>query len=412
MKKKYYIILQPSIRTMGGEEMYTRNKIISARDEGYVPIVFHSGIGGDTVYIEDLKPYNKFEFSTFRYEPCAVSSRKKRHLKSKIKAILSDYDEECIIESHEVLIAEWGEWIASQLGIRHFAYMLLEHNTLSFKPLYDFFRFKYERHELAGIVNSTIPNMFQNFCENVQGYRLPAYCSNVYESIPCPKQFVLRKADYTIGTIGRTDKKYVQPMIDSILRFVSNHPNNSFNILYVGGSMNLQSEKSVKERFSSMPNLKLTFTGIQFPLSIDMIRQMDVCIASAGSCWTSYNCGIPTICLDGNDSKAIGIFKETTNNNLFRNENEPPIEIECLLEEILIQKCYPQKDEIKSVEVDFSPHWDFIKQMSKTKDYFDIGQIKFPFMRRLKARFLGFYYGLKSGGLANRCIGFLIKSIH
>lgn len=29
---KYYIILQPSIRSMGGEEMYTRNKVVSARE--------------------------------------------------------------------------------------------------------------------------------------------------------------------------------------------------------------------------------------------------------------------------------------------------------------------------------------------------------------------------------------------
>lgn len=412
MAKKYYIILQPSIRSMGGEEMYTRNKIVSARDEGYEPVVFHSGIGGGRVYIDELMPFDNYEFTSFRYEPCIVTSFRKKLLIRKIKNILNDYDKDSIIESHEILVAEWGEWVASQLGIKHFAYMLLEHNTLLFKPLYDFFRFKYDRHELAGIVNSTIPDMFQNFCEDVLGYKLPAYCDNVYDNIPCPDAFKLGVADFTIGSIGRTNKKYVQPMIDAIIRFVSNHPDKSFNILYVGGSMDKQSEKIVQERLSSMLNAELTFTGMQFPLSIGMIRQMDVCIASAGSCVTSNNCGIPTICLDGNDSKAIGIFKVTTNNSLFRNDNEPPIEIEYLLEEVLINKCCPKKDEIISVEVDFSSHWDFIKQMSKTKDYFDIGQIHYPFKRRLIARFLGFYYGLKSGGLASRFIGILIKSFH
>lgn len=411
MKTKYYVILQPSIRAMGGEEMYTRNIIISARENGYIPIIFHSGIGGDKVYINDLKPYDKYMFSTFRYEPCVVSSFGKKRLIRTIISILTNYAEESIIESHEILVAEWGEWIASQLGIRHFAYMLLEHNTLFFKPLYDFFRFKYDRHELAGIANSTIPDMFQNFCEGVQGYRLPAYCINVYDNIPCPEMFRLGFADYTIGSIGRTNKKYVQPMIDAIIRFVSNHPDKSFNILYIGGSMDKKSEKIVQDRLSSMSNAKLTFTGMQFPLSIDMIRQMDVCVASAGSCVVSYNCGIPTISIDGNDGKAIGIFKVTTNNNLFRNENEQLIEIDSLLEEILIQKSCSKKDEILSMAVDFSSHWDFIKQMSKTKDYFDISHIYYPFKRRLKTRFLGFYYGLKSGGLASRAIGFLIKSI-
>lgn len=410
MKIRYYIVLQPSIRSMGGEEMYTRNIITHARESGFIPIVFHSGIGGNKVYINELKPYEKYMFSSFRYEPCIISSCRKKYLIKKIKNILTDYDEDSIIESHEILIAEWGEWIASKLGIRHFAYMLLEHNTLLFKSLYDFFRFKYDRHELAGIVNSTIPDMFQIFCDDVEGYSLPAHCINVYDNIPCPDAFKLGVADYTIGSIGRTNKKYVQPMIDAIIKFVSNHTDKFFNILYVGGSMDKKSEKIVQDRLSSMPNAKLTFTGMQFPLSIEMIRQMDVCIASSGSCVTSNNCGVPTICLDGNDSKAIGVFKVTTNNNLFRNKNEPPIDIEYLLEEVLIQKCYPKKDEIISVEIDFSSHWDFIKQMSKTKDYFDIGHIYYPFKKRLKARLLGFYYGLKSGGVASRCIGFLINS--
>ena len=42
---RYYIILQPTIRSMGGEEMYTRNKVNSARERGYTPLVFHNGGG-------------------------------------------------------------------------------------------------------------------------------------------------------------------------------------------------------------------------------------------------------------------------------------------------------------------------------------------------------------------------------
>ena len=396
---KYYIILQPTIYAMGGEEMYTRNIVLSARQQGYVPIVFHSGIGGEKIYIDDLKSYKQNVFSEFRYEPCVISKKRKKRLIGIIKNILTDYSEESIIESHEILVAEWGEWIANQLGVRHFAYMLLEHHTLHSSVLYDFFRYKYNRQELAGIVDSTVPDMFQGYCKDIKGIRLPAYCNNVYEDIPCPDNFKIDKADYTIGSIGRTNKQYVQPMIDSIIRFIESHPDKTFNILYVGGSMNKQSESLVKSCLSSMPNARLLFTGMMFPLSIEMIRQMDVCISSAGSCSVSANCGVPTISLDGNDSKAIGIFKKTTNNTLFRSVNEPPLEIENLLDDILIKKRFQRIDKIEPVNVDFTSHWKFVNNMSTQHDYFDIDTIRYPFKRKLQSIVLGYYYGLSPNSI-------------
>lgn len=411
MKTKYYIILQPTIYAMGGEEMFTRNIALSARQQGYVPIVFHSGIRGEKIYIDDLKAYSENAFPEFRYEPCVISKKRKKQLIDRIKNILSDYSEESIIESHEILVAEWGEWIAKSLGVRHFAYMLLEHHTLYNQALYDFFRFKYDRHELAGIVEATIPDMFKAFDENVKGVSLSAHCTNVYEDIPCQKEFVAPKADYTIGSIGRTNKQYVQPMIDSIVKFVTNHCDKTFNILYVGGSNDKQSEKLVISRLSSLPNAKLLFTGMMFPLSIEMIRQMDVCIASSGSCMASYNCGVPTISIDGNDSKAIGVFNETTKNFLFRSSTEPPLEIEDLLEDILIKKKYQRVNTVKQMDVDFSSHWDFVNNMSLQRDYFDIDAITYPFKKRMIARFLGVYYGLNPSGFAYRLIGKLINII-
>lgn len=406
---RYYIILQPSIYSIAGEEMYTRNKVISAREMGYSPIVFHSGMGGDTIFIDDLKPFSQYEFAELRYEPCTISNNRKKKLLKRLMSILKDCDAESIIESHEILVAEWGEWIAKEMGIRHFAYMLLEHNTLTFKPLYDFFRFKYDRRELAGIADETIPDMFVNYDSRVIGYRLPAHCVNVYEDIPCPSKYRLPEADYTIGTIGRTNKQYVQPMIDSILTFVSKHRDLTFNILYVGGSMDKQSERQVIKRLSSTPNAKLTFTGLLFPLSVEMIRQMDVCLASAGSCVVSCNCGVPTISIDGNDSKAIGVYKMTTNHRLFRSKDEQPIEIESLLDEVLIQGKYRKTSVVELLNIDLTSHWEFINQMSPRRDYYNIDQIKYPLKRRMISRFLGFYYGLKPNSFLRCSLEMLIR---
>lgn len=383
--------------------MYTRNKVVTAREQGYYPIVFHSGIG-EKIYIEDLKQYDQYEFPEFRYEPCVISKNRKKRLINRIESILKDCDEDSVLESHEILVAEWGEWIAEKLKIRHLAYMLLEHNVLSQQTLYDFFKFKYERHELAGIARNTIPDMFRNFAQEVEGFFLPAFCINVYEDIPCKEEFKTGNADFTIGTIGRANKRYVQPMIDSILRFVSKYSDKTFNVLYVGGAADKSSEKKVIARLSTVPNVRLFFTGMIFPISIEMIRQMDVCIASAASCSVSHNCGIPTIAIDANDSKAIGIFGKTTRNKLFRNTSEPQIEIEDLLKEVLIDKKYMKIDQITRQDVDHSKHWKFIEDMSPSREYFDVNTIKCSFKRKCTAIFLGYYYGLKPSSVPHRLI--------
>jgi hypothetical protein len=407
---KYYIILQPTIKSMGGEEMYTRNKVISAREHGYTPIVFHGG-GGEKIYIEDLREFEKYEFPEFRYEPCVVPNWRKNKLLNRICSILKDYGDDCIIESHEILVAEWGEIIARRLNALHLAYMLLEHNTLTNKTVYDFFKFKYDRHELVGIIGNTIPDMFSNFDKHVEEYELPAYCQNVLEQLPCPEMYKFKDVDYVIGSIGRTNKRYVQPMIDSIIKFTSKHTDKRFGILYIGGSMDKTSEKLVKERLSSISNAKLIFTGMLFPLSVGMIKQMDVCIATAGACGTSEKCGIPTIAVDGNDSKAIGILERTTPHSLFRGESEPTVEIEDLLEEVLIEKKYQKEDKLVMMDVNFDSHWKFLKKMESNKVYYDISNIRLPLKRKIVSCLLGFYYGLRPDSIEYRVIERLINII-
>lgn len=399
---KYYIVLQPSIHSMGGEEMYTRNILLSARENGFTPVVLHSDMAEDKIYIDDLKPFEKYGIPEFRYEPCVVSKRRKGQLLKRLENILQGCESESVVESHEILVAEWGEWMAEKLKIRHFAYMLLEHNTLTFRSLYDFFRFKYDRHELAGIVKETIPDMFKHYASDIIGYSLPAYCTNTYEDIPCREEHKVKTADFTIGSLGRTNKQYVLPMVDAFVNFVQKHSQKTFNILYVGGSMDKLSEKEVVRRLSSLPNAHLIFTGMLFPIPIELVRQMDVCVATAGSCFVSYNCGVPTISVDGNDSKAIGIYGKTTRNTLFRSDKEPQIDIEDLLEEILMKRKYEKEDRLELVNVDFSSQWKFIDEMSKKQDYFDISKINYPLRGKLLSLFLGFYYGLSSKSILRK----------
>lgn len=400
--------MQPTIRSMGGEEMYTRNKVHEARQKGYIPVVFHSG-GGDKIFIEELKCYEDYEFDEFRYEPCLFSQKKISKVIDRIQSFIPDLDSDSIIESHEIIISEWGEIIASALNIPHLVYLLLEHHNIANDELYNFYKFKYERHELVGIFENTIKDLLYKESNLVTGYNMPAYCTNTYEDLPCPKEFIVQKADYTIGTVGRTNKQYVMPMLDAIVKLSRKYSNKTFNVLYVGGSMDKKSENEVVLKLSNISNVRLYFTGLIFPIPISLLQQCDVCVCSSGSCFVTYNCGIPTISVDGNDSKAIGIFNETTNNPLFRDVDEKPIEIEQLLEEVLIKRKFHEKRDVEKINIDFSSHWDFISKMSEKCAYFDIGKIDYPLFEKVKLLLIGYFNGLNPQSIQYRIIARIFK---
>ncbi|MDK7751147.1 hypothetical protein QP572_12490, partial [Brevibacterium sp. UMB10442] len=93
----------------------------------------------------------------------------------------------------------------------------------------------------------------------------------------------------------------------------------------------------------------------------------------------SDNCGIPTIAIDGNDYKGIGIFQKTCVHSLFRGENEPAIELEHFLDEVLIDKKFHKEDKTIFFEPDFTEHWAFVQKMSDKREYYDVRKIKYSF---------------------------------
>ncbi len=375
---KYYIIFQPSIKSIGGEEMYTRNKIISAREQGYTPIVIHEN-KGSRIFVEELRPFLKNYSILFKLPPSVFPKIILRKVIHKMLSWIPDYNEgECIIESHEVTGAEWAELLAAHIKAKHLAYMLLEHHCLN-EYQYRFFKYKYDRKELVGITSETVPQMFEPYIPNIEGYFLKAYCNNTLADIDFDEKLKVGQADYTIGTIGRTNKEYVQPMLKAVIEFILQHKEKYFNFIYVGGAQDKDSEKNVIKKLSNISNLKFYLTGLIYPIPIGLVKQMDVCLASAGSCMISDNCGIPTIAIDGNDYKGIGIFQKTCVHSLFRGENEPAIELEHFLNEVLIDKKFHKEDKTIFFEPDFTEHWAFVQKMSDKREYYDVRKIKYSF---------------------------------
>ena len=93
--------------------------------------------------------------------------------------------------------------------------------------------------------------------------------------------------------------------------------------------------------------------------------------------------GVLTIVVDANDYKAIEMFKQTTNNSMFREQHEPQIEIVQLLNEVLIENKYKNITEMPDVSLDYSKHLEIIEQPYDNPEiWFDVTRMKISFKKR------------------------------
>jgi hypothetical protein len=373
---KYYMILSPGIWDMGGAQMYTRNKLKYLKENSYDVNLFHGGVKGGKILIEDLLEYKKNRYFHLNYPAYLFNERTQEKVLALICKQVKATSSEFIIESHSIANSTWGELLAKRLKAKHIIYLLSEKSSIRNKSAYKFFKFKLERKELVGIQEKSIPLLFRGW-EHIgvdKSYMLLANCMNVVENISFSKLSKVPDSDYIIGSIGRVNKLFLLNILDDIIAFIKEHKNKSFTLVLIGGEpSNSNATKQIKEKFSNIKNVSLYVTGYIYPIPKELILFCDVYISSAGSCYVSNSLGVPTISIDSNDHKPIGILGKTTSNTIFRN-NEPQLELPNLLEEIIIKRVYVKEpiDETDDWNIDFSDHLQFITASNNSKSYFEV----------------------------------------
>ena len=171
-----------------------------------------------------------------------------------------------------------------------------------------------------------------------------------------------------------------------------------------GSGVSVQIKKLINTK---APNVSVIATGYLYPVPTKLLELCDAFFTSAGSSWVCMRSGVPTITIDGNDFKPIGILDRTTEHTIFRGEEEPVQELAELMEEILTEKKY--KKEIPCYREglpDFLSHINALADSSKEKDYYDVESIKassaLDFKLRLALTVVGPQLYLKLGALKQR----------
>ncbi len=375
---KKYVFITPHIEGMGGAQIYLYNKYKTLSEEGWDVTLLHASRKPSILPIfRDL--HNSIPELLFQTN-CYTKRRVIRIINHIIETYFTQDYEEIIIESTCIPQSTWAELLAKLVGGKHIVYLLQENNVLFYNQV-DFFRFKQDRGELAGIKQCTISRMFTPFFDfnESEAKVLNAYgCSNTVYNVnhSIVDQVKRLNVDYVIGSIGRLDKPYVNPTLNKLYHFISQHLENTFAIVLLGGSNNNDIILRIREKFMTLPNCTLLITGFLFPLPAAIFSMVDVFIGTAGSANVAMRQGNITISIDASDYRPIGILGQTTNNSIMRSEEEPPLDLCALLDDVLYKKKYQRREAAPVPRPDYTSHFEFISRSEQNKAYYDVFKIK------------------------------------
>ena len=218
--------------------------------------------------------------------------------------------------------------------------------------------------------------------------------------------------------IGRLEKNYVSIVAKSFAELIRQYPNKKFSVLFIGDSSEKSYKKNISALFDGIDNVNLIMPGFIYPIPKALFGLVDVFVSSSGSATLSYRNNRPTISIDGNDGKAIGVLGYTTFNALYR-DCEEQVEPVFLLKEILFNnylqnKEFTPKKEHVGINV-LEKHIEFFDASNQEKLYYNVFDMECSGkdVRKKKLRMIlgskGYYIfhdpGMKFLKRVEKCLG-------
>lgn len=378
---KKYVFFTFAISGIGGTQIYIRNKLLFLKKHGWDVLVVSTEPVGD-ICVKELLPFADYSVPELMKNPFILSKKRRKEIVDNIKGWIGSC-EEVVIETNFTQVNVWGEMVAKECNAKHFAYLIVEDYRLSDLRYMKFFDFKYQRGELAGNTRYALPQLFEGYrtIPEDQTGELTAVCYNVIEECESEHDAYILDADYHIGSIGRVNKPFVEPMIADVCSFAKKHPDKTFQIVLFGGSPEQKDIEKIYALVENISNLSVYITGPIFPVPKHLLDQMDVFISSAGAARTSADAGYITITIDANDFEPIGILGYTTNDNVHRNPALPHESTEALLHRILINKEFSESAPTITLSTPdfmemFKDHMAYLDRSSKDRQYYDMRKLR------------------------------------
>lgn len=365
---RVFVFITGPIVRIGGSQLYILRKMAWLRSEGWRVVVFSVEHG--EIKLNEFKEFAK-NIHKFLGVPVQFFSERKRNAYLDILSGEIGAFSDCVIQSHNLNSATWGEVLAERLGGRHIVHLLLENIFCRHALTRKFLNYKLNLNQLFAIKEECLARFFGGSREWADHILVATGCSsgNVVDC-PCEEIEDIAAADFTILVVGRLEKPYIPYAVDAAVEFAKRHSGCAVDLWVLGSAIKSNAVKRLEEKVRGCGNVVLRFLGEKFPVPKILFDRADVCLASAGCAVMAKRAGALCISIDGNDFDAIGIVGVTTTNTLFR-AHEPKTGICEILEQILIEKRYKRSDVCASSgpSLDYTRHKE-IMEMAYAKGYF------------------------------------------
>lgn len=379
---KKYVFLTSSIGNMGGAQMFLSNKVEYLRKHGWeVEAFFFNSF--TEIKIPNLKRFENNCIPELMYKVQSYSSSQREVILDRICSCLKKNGrcEMIVVESLLTHLAFWAELIAERVNGIHVVDYLEEDIPVFSKRQIDFFDFKLRRRECLNASKKSLQRLFKDFyLDEYESFFfvLMPFCSNVIDENN-ETNIDIKSADYTILSIGRLDKPYIQTLLNELVSFIRLHSQTKFNMIFIGGSADGSVEKKISSLFRVVENVKVYLLGYLYPIPKILFENVNVSIASSNSVLVTAELGIPTIVIDANDFHAIGVYGYDTQNKVFRTI-EPLRNVSDLLEEVLLTDKYTHTELViknNGVSADdvFNRQLNFLKTVPGDNKYYDVNSV-------------------------------------
>ena len=332
-KNRKYILLTLSIFGINGSVQYLYNKVMTLRGLGYEVFLFSGNNGKiieslSKIYVTQLSEYKDLILSELQYPPMMFTKKKTEKIVNHIVDMVGDLEAEFYIEANSIATAEWGELLSSRLKAPCFWFDLQESYNYSTSEK-EYVRYKLANHAIAGIAPESISHMLDE--ESFTSICFKAYCSNSVQDVIFNIPKFVQEANIRIGIIGRLNKPYVYPILQSVKNYIMDHDNMIFSVVLIGGAPR-QDILQIESIFQEIKNVKLYITDYIYPIPRTLIKCVNLFISTSGSAMASMREGVPTIVVDASTNLPIGVLDYTIDNDMYGNAT---YELDKLMNDIL-----------------------------------------------------------------------------
>lgn len=346
---KKYVFFTADIYPIGGIQIYVSGKAKYLEENGWKVYAFFNGFNEGECAFPKLNDYRSGKIPCLFFLPNMLSDKRVSNALEAMKRRIEYSPEDTIyIESHYDLPAFWAELFAQEVNGTHVC--LCCNETFRGRRKYyerhiDFFKFKYDRNELAGISNISMKKLFDG-----KSYDIPESESRVFvaagdDRVQDVENVVvdrIKRLDVNVCFIGRAKKGSLQPTTESIKRFCEQYPNLSCQYIVVS-DVDEEDRKWISLALEKNENVVVTFTGALSPIPRSLFNKVDIVVASAGCAELSADEGVPTIVVDVENYMSNGLLGYDTKDSLYREKDGLCEPIEKTIEACLVQKKYKNK---------------------------------------------------------------------